>query len=63
MVQGLSKSSALEFPLWRNGIGCGFDPWLAQWVKDPTWCCCTCGLSHNYDWDLIPGLGTPYPEG
>ena len=37
------KHLKAEFLLWCNGIGdilgvlgCGFDPGLAQWVKDPS---------------------------
>ena len=34
---------------------------LAQRSGLRMWHCCSCGLGHNYD--LIPGLETPYTEG
>ena len=42
-------------------LGCRFDPWLAQWVKDLA--LHSCSLDHNCSSDLIPGLGTPYASG
>ena len=28
-----------------------------------SWHCCSCALSRDYSWDLIPGPGTPYAVG
>ena len=62
--EGLNqKDNTWEHLLWWNrtggpsgALGLGFDPSLAQWVKDL--CCQSCGS------DLIPGLGgAPYALG
>lgn len=36
------------------------EPWNTVWVPGlvEIWCCCSCGLGHNFGSDLIPGLGS-----
>ena len=58
----------MEVLLWPNrdwqignvpeALGCGFDPHLAQCVRD--YCClsCRCGIGGNCGSDLIPGQET-----
>ena len=57
----------MEFLLWRNSIGgifgavrCGFDPDMAQWIKDVV----LLQLQHMLQLQLgsLSGLGTPYAK-
>ena len=51
MVQRVKNLAAAQFA-------------MEAWVQSPAWhsglriqCCCSCGIGHSCDLDLIPGLG------